>query len=326
MQSWKWENIWAVWSAVAMLIGPAIMALFSIAEPAAVYRDVGGAVLLLTLAIGAVAGTSGFLYALAVPAIGLGLATALNVGSSIAVALIPLALVHGETTVQRSGLLTILGIAITIAGISLCTKGGSLREHEASAPVEARTHRRSNLPFVKGAVFSIIAGVVSSGMNLGLAFPNTIFEVASKHGSSAFGTAVAFLAPYLIGGFFSNFLYAAYLLHRNRTTRLFWSAGSARSGLSSVFMGLLFVLGIGCYAASVAMLGSFGAIVAWGIFTAANILASGVWDVLQKEWHGRAARFMALGVGVLIAAIVILGLAQHFHEIDKAGTAGLVTR
>jgi hypothetical protein len=91
-------------------------------------------------------------------------------------------------------------------------------------------------------------------------------------------------------------------------------------------MGLLFVLGIGCYAASVAMLGSFGAIVAWGIFTAANILASGVWDVLQKEWHGRAARFMALGVGVLIAAIVILGLAQHFHEIDKAGTAGLVTR
>lgn len=309
-QAWKWENAWALWSVVAMLAGPLAMALYSVPQPLAVYREIGAASLLLTLAIGAVAGTSGFLYALAVPAIGLGLGTALNTGAGIAVALVPLALVHGATAVQRSGLLTILGILVTILGISLCAKGGSLRERQLP-------RGRSKLPFATGVVLSVVAGVISSAMNVGLAFPNHMFEVAAKYGSSAFGAAVTFLAPYLVGGFVSNFLYAAYLLHRNRTVSRFWAPGSLRSVFCSLTMAVLFVAGIGSYAASVAMLGSFGAIVAWGIFTAATILSSGVWDVLRKEWNGRAARFMLLGVGVLLAAIVILGLAQHFHQLDK---------
>lgn len=309
-QAWKWENIWAVWSAVALLAGPLAMALNWIPEPLSVCREIGAGPLVLTLAIGAAAGTSGFLYGVAVPAIGLGLSTALNTGAGIAVALIPLALVHGNTALRRSGLLTILGILVTILGISLCAKGGSLRE--CPAP---RGHSR--LSFRAGVALSVAAGVISSGLNLGLAFPNRMFDVATKYGSSPFGAAVTFLAPYLAGGFFSNFLYAAYLLHRNRTVSRFWATGAQRSAFWSLTMAVLFVLGIGSYAASVAMLGSFGAIVAWGIFTAATILSSGVWDVLRKEWSGRAAGFMILGVGVLLAAIAILALAQHFHQLDE---------
>jgi len=284
------------------------------------YRDIGGEILLLTLIIGAVAGTSGFLYSLSVPAIGWGLATALNVGSSVAVALVPLAAVHGETVGHRSGRLTILGIVITIVGISLCAKGGSVRERQSSGAVNRSAYKRAGLPFVTAAAFCVIAGVISSGMNLGLAFPNRISEVSRKFGSSEFGAAVAFLAPYLVGGFFSNFLYAAYVMYRHHTFARFWGPGSVRSALWSVTMAILFVLGVSSYAGSVATLGSFGATVAWGIFTAATILTSGIWDVLQKEWSGRAAQIMALGVGVLLAAIVILGLAQYFHELDKLAT------
>ena len=326
MRTWEWENIWAVWSVAGMLVGPLMVAAWSIPHAFEVYRDIGGGILLLTLIIGAVAGTSGFLYSLSVPAIGLGLATALNVGSSIAVALVPLLMVHGETTWARSGRLTIIGIVVTIVGISVCTKGGSLRERESLGTASRVGLGRGRLPFAKAIAFAIVAGVISSGMNLGLAFPNRISEVSRRYGSSEFGAAVAFLAPYLVGGFFSNFLYAAYVMHRRHTFGRFLSPGSARCAVWSVTMAILFVLGVSSYAASVAALGSFGAIVAWGIFTAATILTSGVWDVLQKEWSGRALRVMAMGVGVLLAAIVILGLAQYFYALDKPATSALRRR
>jgi L-rhamnose-H+ transport protein len=229
--------------------------------------------------------------------------------------------VHAETTGRRAGRLTIVGIIVTVVGISLCAKGGSLRERQSSGAVNQSAHKRAGLPFVRAIVFSIIAGVISSAMNMGLAFPNRIFDVSRNFGSSEFGAAVAFLAPYLMGGFFTNFIYAAYVMYRRHTFGRFWGPGSFRSGLWSVTMAFLFVLGVSSYAGSVAILGSFGAIVAWGIFTAATILTSGIWDVLQKEWRGRAAQVMALGVGVLLTAIVILGLAQYFHELDKLATA-----
>jgi len=318
LQAWEWENIWAVWSVVGMLLGPLTVAVCSIPHAFEVYRDIGGGIVLLTLIIGAIAGTSGFLYGLSVPAIGLGLSTALNVGSSMAVALLPLVMVHGETVGRWSGRLTIIGIVVTVGGISLCAKGGSLRERESSGTVSRVALWRGGRPFVKGVAFSIVAGVISSGMNLGLAFPSRILEVSRKFGSSEFGAAVAFLAPYLVGGFFSNFLYAAYVMRRHHTFGRFWGPGSVRSALWSVLMAILLVLGISSYAASVAVLGSFGAIVAWGIFAAASILTSAVWDVLQKEWSGRAAQTMALGVGILLAAIIILGVAQHFHGLDNS--------
>jgi L-rhamnose-H+ transport protein len=306
-----------VWSVLGMLLGPVALAVCSVPHIYEVYRCIGTGVLLLTLIIGAIAGTSGFLYALAVQAIGLGLSTALNVGSSMAVALLPLLMLHGATIGRWSGRLTISGIVATIGGILLCTRGGTLRERESLTTVNRRAPRQGGLLFVKGVAFAIVAGVISTGMNLGLAFPSRFLEVFRKFGSSEFGAAVGFLAPYLVGGFVSNFLYAIYLVHGHHTVGRFRGPGSVRCALWSVVMAILFVLGVSSYAASVAVLGTFGAIVAWGIFAAASILTSAVWDVVQKEWSGRAARAMAGGVLVLLAAIIILALAQYVYELDK---------
>jgi len=47
------------------------------------------------------------------------------------------------------------------------------------------------------------------------------------------------------------------------------------------------------------------------------ILTSSLWDVSQGEWRRQAARSMAIGVGTLMVAVVTLGFAQYFHQIDK---------
>jgi L-rhamnose-H+ transport protein len=317
LKAWEWENIWIVWCVFATLVGPWAIAFWAVPHFVEVNQDVGARILLLTSAVGAVSGMAGFLYSYTVPVLGLGLATSLNAGASMAMSMLPLVALHRETILHRSGVLTIFGVILSAAGTWLCGTGGTLREKELDhqkSPAESDNTRPT---FFRCLVLAIVAGAIGSGMNIALAFPNPIFDVAHKYGSSSFGAATAFLAPYLAGAFFSNVAYAGRLLRKNNTFSHFFASGSLRCLLCSIFMAALFLLGEYSYAGAVALLGPFGAVITWGLSAAAMILTSGLWDLFQGEWRRQAARAMALGVGTLILAVVTLGLAQYFHQIDK---------
>ena len=156
-------------------------------------------------------------------------------------------------------------------------------------------------------------------MNVVLAFPNPIFEVAHKFGSTDFQTATAFLAPYLVGGFFTNIFYCAYVLRKNHTTVRFLAPGSFKYLLWTIFMAAVFDVGTISYAYAVGLLGSFGAIITWGVSGAAMIVFPTIWDALLGQWRGKAARQMVYGVAVLIVSIGVLALAQYFYQINPLG-------
>ena len=77
----------------------------------------------------------------------------------------------------------------------------------------------------------------------------------------------------------------------------------------------VFVFGVSAYAGAVGLLGSFGAVIVWGVSMAAMILISSLWDVFLGEWKGSPAKVMAQGVAVLMVAIVALGLAEYYHQL-----------
>jgi L-rhamnose-H+ transport protein len=316
LQGWEWENFWAVWSIVGLLLGPIAVAAAVIPHPFEVFSGIGFRLVALTLVLGALGGTSGFLYSMTIPALGVGLAAALNAGSAMATSLLPLAVVHSNTIWRRSGLLTITGICIAIAGMGICTKAGSLREQETVDRNVSRAGGMARGSFAKGVVLCLLSGFISSLGLLGLAFPNRIIEIAQKFGSSDFGANYAFLGPFMVGGFFSNFLYVARRLRTNKTFPRFFGPHTMRCVGWSSFSAVLFVAGMTTYAGGVAVLGSFGGVVVWGNSMAATILSSSLWDISNKEWRGRPVRVMAAGVGVLLGAIVLLGLAQYFHQLD----------
>jgi L-rhamnose-H+ transport protein len=319
LKAWQWENIWVVWSVFATLVAPWTIAFSTVPHFGEVNREVGAQILLLTSIIGAVSGTAGFLYSYTVPVLGLGLATSLNAGASMAMSLLPSLALHRETILHRSGVFTLFGVCLSVAGTWICGRGGTLREEESNRHKSMAGAKRPQPSFFRCIVLAIVAGGIGSGMNVALAFPNPIFDVARKYGSSGFGATTAFLAPYLAGAFFSNVVYAGRLLRRNNTFPYFFVAGSLRCLLCSILMAALFVLGEYSYAGAVALLGSFGAVITWGLSAAAMILTSSLWDVSQGEWRRQAARAMAFGVGTLIVAVLTLGFAQYFHQIDKLG-------
>ena len=316
IKAWKWENIWLVWSFFATVVGPWSVAFWSVPHLLQVDQEVGARMLLLTAFLGGVSGTAGFLYSYSVPVIGLGLATSLNAGASMAMSLLPLGVLHHETLLHRSGGFTVLGVLLAVIGTSLCGDAGRRREQATIERNHASQSVEKNRVFWKCVLLTLASGAIGTGMNIALAFPNPIFTVAHKYGSGDFGATCAFLAPYLAGAFIGNAIYAGRLIGKNKTFQHFFAKGSLLCLFLSIFMAVVFLFGEYSYAGAVSLLGSFGAVITWGLSVAAMILTSSLWDVSQGEWSGRAARQMALGVGVLMVAVVTLGLAQYFYRID----------
>jgi L-rhamnose-H+ transport protein len=318
---WQWENIWPVWNIVGLFLGPVVVAVWTIPHYLELNRVIGLPMLLLTVLVGGLAGTSGFLYAVTIPVIGLGLATALNAGTCMAMALLPLVVLHHKTFLHPSGWLAAGGVVLSITGLSFCSKGGGIREaelkqnNELHSSAEAGAGART-LSFAKSVALCCSAGVITSTFNLALAFPNPVINTARRLGYSEFSANNAFSTPFLIGGAISNCIYAAFLLRRNNTFVRFMAPGWWFGAFWSVIMGGMFLFAVLAYTKAISLLGSFGGVIAWGLSMAAMILISSSWDALMGEWKGPAAQAMKYGVGILMVALLALSLAQYFSQIE----------
>lgn len=319
LKQWEWENIYAFFAFFGLFLGPLVVAFATVPHYIIVNQTAGAGLVAFMLFIGAISGASGFLYSMTIPVIGLGLATALNGGSSMAMSLLPLFVLHRKTILHPGGLFTLLGVGLSVIGISLCGKGGALREKESPTPETEQRKQSRGLNFWKSVLACCIAGALSSGMNVVLAFPNPIFDIARKFGSNDFGAANAFVTPYLVGGFVTNIVYAGRLLYARQTFSryLIPGAGLIRLALWSLLMGALFVFGAYSYAGAIGLLGSLGAVITWGVSMATMILTSSIWDMSLGEWRGEPLRIMAIGIFVLMIAIVALSFAEYFHELES---------
>jgi L-rhamnose-H+ transport protein len=321
IKAWQWENVWAIWCLIGTLVGPVLFAAWTVPHYFELNKFIGGPALLLTVFLGAIAGTSGFLYAVTVPAIGLGLATALNSGTCMAMSLVPLAVLHRGSILHRGGLLTIGGVALSIVGITLCGKGGHLRESELKKnDLNRFCTEASRIPprlsFVKSVVFCCLAGAITSAFNLALAFPNPVIKAALRFGVSGFAASSTFTAPWLVGGAISNAMYVAWRLRQNNSLQCFRAPGWFSSALWSVLLAIGFLFGMYTYTGSVFLMGIFGGVIAWGVSMAAMILASALWDMYVDTWTGAAAQSMVYGIEILMTAILALSFAQYFFQRD----------
>ena len=60
------------------------------------------------------------------------------------------------------------------------------------------------------------------------------------------------------------------------------------------------------------VLGDSGSVTGWVAFTAMSLLISNVWSLYFKEWtDGKAKRILLVGNVILVAAFVLVGIANY---------------
>ncbi len=305
-RGWAWENTWLAWSLIALVLFPIPLTLATVPDAARIYREAQAPVLVWVLAAGAGWGLSQVLFGLGIARTGMALGFAIVVGLAAAAgSLIPL-LLRPEGAFHAAGLRVMGGVLIVLGGVALCSYAGGRRD----APAESGSARPSRASWV-GILLCIGAGLGGSMINVGMVFGAPLAAQAQRSGVAAAHRTNAVWLPLLAAGFVSTAIYCARRLAVNQTWNRFLGAGMSSNWLLAAAMAACWFGSVEIYGVAALRLGEWGPILGWPVFLSSSIIAANVWGLASGEWkHAAAAarRLMLAGVGVLVAAIFVIGI------------------
>ncbi len=310
VKEWSWESFWLTQGIFAWLVFPFLGALLAVPEGSSLCHilSVDTAAALKAMGYGVLWGIGGLTFGLSMRYLGVALGQSIALGTCSAFGTIIPALMKGTDLFSGSGLILLLGVCVTLAGIAIIGYAGSLRAQSMSE--EERKAAVKDFALTKGLIVALTAGVMSACFALGLeAGEPLVVDGASE----LFKTLPATLMV-TCGGFLTN---AAYCLYQNGKNKTFGDYGKTSLLVNNLLFcalaGLLwysqfFGLGMG---KSFLEPGSVMMAFSWCILMALNVVFSNVWGIILKEWKGVSSQtitVLLIGLAVLIFSLVFPNL------------------
>ena len=315
---WKWENIWLIFIGLGQVVFPLILVLVTVPRSWHIYAGVRFSSLLIAILFGIGWGIGNALAGIGYTMLGVGLGMSLVLGLTAASgSLVPLAVFFPGRLITSSALGLYAGVLVMVGGLVLSSQAGRLRQagqrkDEISAVADLSAFGKGK--FRTGLIVCIVAGILSSMLNLAFVFADSIRVLALMAGASASAAVNTLWLPILIAGFLPTLAYCSYLLTENRSWSGFLAPGTGSHWMIAVLMGLLYLGGLSLYGIGAVKLGEMGAVLGFPIFMSTIVLTGNLAGVLTGEWRTsqhRAYRYGVCGMLLLIASIVIIGLASH---------------
>ncbi len=315
---WKWENSWGLGSLIALVVVPWPLALLTIPDLFAVYGALPASKLLLTFLFGVGWGLGGIFWGKAIAAVGLALGVSLLMGLiNVFGSLVPFALFQRQQVLTAGGLTLIGAVTIMLFGIVFLARAGQLKEQDlaaSSTSAEAGGAAvKISTPFSIGLLFCVLSGALSALVNFSFIAGADIGVAAQEAGAPLWARGFAIWALVFTGNYLVNFLYAAWLMARNRSFGQI-ARGDVQHWFWVGFMGIAWPAGIAVYGIAAYLLGDFGAYVGFPMMLVCSILFGNLAGALSGEWKGTspaARQAMVAGVLILILALGVMGLANQ---------------
>jgi L-rhamnose-H+ transport protein len=306
MPRWSWENIWSVWSILALLVFPFLAATFTVPDLAVGYHEVSTGVITSVVFYGFAWGIAQVLFGLSVERIGMALTFSIVLGTSAAVgALLPFIRLHSELLFTAAGGFIVASVLFVACGMTLCALAGFRRENEArTAP---GLHRTGS--FRAGLITALVSGLCASFMNIGLSFAAPLLAMATKHGAAPYWSLNAVWLPLLAGGAVPNLAYCVHLLVKRRSMSKFAESGTFSYWLFCILMSVFWFGSSLAYGVASFYLGSLGPIVGWPVFMSLIVICASVFGWISGEWRTSTQRPLQLhiaGIALLVLALFML--------------------
>lgn len=306
VKDWSWESFWLTQGVFAWLIFPLLGAMLAIPAGGSLWQilTVDLAAALKAMGYGVLWGVGGLTFGLSMRYLGVALGQSVALGTCAAFGTLIPALMVGTDLFHGAGLILLLGVCITLAGIAVIGYAGALRAQNMTE--EERKAAVKDFALTKGLMVALLSGVMSACFALGLeAGAPLVVEGASD----LFKTLPATLMV-TCGGFLTN---AGYCLYQNGKNKTFGDYGKkevmtnnilfcALAGLLwySQFFGLS--MGKSFFAGSPVMLAF-----SWSILMSLNVLFSNFWGIILKEWKGvgqKTILTLIIGMAILIFSLL----------------------
>lgn len=316
VRNWSWESFWLVQGIFAWLVFPLLGALLAIPVGSSLIElwEAGGA--LPAIVYGVLWGVGGLTFGLSMRYLGVALGQSIALGTCAGFGTLFPALFAGKDLLHGEGLMLLIGVCITLAGIAIIGYAGSLRSKNMTE--EEKRAAVKDFALTKGLLVALLAGVTSACFALGLDAGTPIKEAALAGGTEALyaGLPVIFLVT--LGGFCTNAAYCIWQNVKNKTCKEYFTVRGTTLTNNLLFCALagvlwysqFFGLEMGkSFLTDSPILLAFS----WSILMSLNVTFSNVWGILLKEWKGVSKTTIAvlvIGLVVLISSIIVVAIAQ----------------
>ena len=316
VKNWSWESFWLVQGIFAWLVFPLLGALLAIPAGSSLLELWGAGCALPAMIYGVLWGVGGLTFGLSMRYLGVALGQSIALGTCAGFGTLFPALFTGKDLLHGEGLMLLIGVCITLAGIAIIGYAGSLRSKNMTE--EEKRAAVKDFALTKGLLVALLAGVMSACFALGLDAGTPIKEAALAGGVEALyaGLPVIFLVT--LGGFCTNAIYCIWQNIKNKTGKEYFSVKGVVLTNNLLFCALagvlwysqFFGLEMGkSFLTDSPILLAFS----WSILMSLNVTFSNVWGILLKEWKGVSNTTIAvliLGLVVLISSIIVVAMAQ----------------
>ena len=321
VKKWAWESYWLVGGFFSWMIAPWVVAWLVCPDVMTVLHTAPKSSLLWAYLFGVLWGIGGLTFGLTMRYLGMSLGYALALGFCAAFGTIIPPIFQGTfggMVSQLSGLVTLGGVAVCLAGISVCGKAGVLKEGELSA--EQKKAAVTEFDFKKGIWIAIFAGVMSACMAFAIQAGKPIAQLAVVHGTADIWQNTPVFIVIFAGGFTTNFIWCMFLNIKNRSAMNYVSGpiGSQLSNyLFSALAGITWYMQFMFYGMGTTKMGRYD-FSSWTIHMAFIIVFSNMWGLLFHEWKGssiRTHRMIFTGIMILVASTLVVGLGNYIASL-----------
>lgn len=317
VKSWSWETFWLIQGVFAWLVFPFLGAQLAAPGSAGLMDLFAGnsAAVGKAFGFGVLWGIGGLTFGLSMRYLGVALGQSISLGTCSAFGtLIPALFFDKQDLLHGPGLILLIGVCITIAGIAVIGYAGALRSQNMTE--EERKAAVKDFALTKGLLVALLSGLMSACFSLGLSAGKPIDDVARSLGANGMFVSLPVTFLVTLGGFFTN---AAYCLSQNVKNKTFSDYVSISGSqwvnniLFCALAGLLwysqfFGLSMGkSFLQGNAVMLAFS----WSILMALNVTFSNVWGIILKEWKGVSIKT----IGILVLGLVILVFSVFFPNL-----------
>ena len=304
IKSWEWENFWLVQGIFAWLVFPLLGALLAVPEGGFLFSLLSSGGALMSTLYGVLWGVGGLTFGLSMRYLGVALGQSISLGTCAAFGTLFPALMAGTDLFHGEGLVLLLGVCITLAGIAVIGYSGSLRSRSMSE--EEKKAAVKDFALTKGLLVALLAGVMSACFALGLDAGSPIKEAALSANVNPLYAGLPVILLVTFGGFLTNAAYCFWQNIKNGTTKDYFKVSPSlfiNNVLFCMLAGVLWYsqffgleMGKSFFTDNVVLMAF-----AWSILMSLNVVFSNLWGIILREWAGADRKtLVALGIGLLI--------------------------
>jgi L-rhamnose-H+ transport protein len=316
VKEWSWESFWLVQGIFAWLVFPFLGALLAIPSGSNLFELLSSGGALSSMAYGVLWGVGGLTFGLSMRYLGVALGQSIALGTCAGFGTLFPAIFKGKDLFHGEGLMLLIGVCITLAGIAIIGYAGSLRSKNMTE--EEKKAAIKDFALTKGLLVALLAGVMSACFALGIDAGAPIKKAAIAGGVEGLYAGLPVIFLITLGGFLTNAAYCIQQNIKNKTGKEYFSVGSQTLTNNVLFCALagvlwysqFFGLEMGkSFLTDSPILLAFS----WSILMSLNVTFSNFWGIILKEWKGASRStigILILGLVVLISSIIVVAMPK----------------